>query len=286
MNRLVILPYKMSSKSSKALARHFDVKRVYPNRHYRPRNGDVVLNWGYCGVAPVLEAYNRHFTVINQPIACDRASDKIATLRCLKQANVPHVDFFLNKEAAIQSVEEGNMIYCRTLTRGREGQGIVLATNVDEVVDARLYIKYFKNDMEFRIHVFMGNIIDMVQKKKMSKERMAEFGLTEADLSQHVRNMKKGWSFCRKDVVVPDIVKEVSIEATKALGLDFAAVDIAYNSETNECKVLELNTAPGQGEADGRTIGNTTHMRYVRAITEKLLNKEFSLEEYNQRYND
>jgi D-alanine-D-alanine ligase-like ATP-grasp enzyme len=80
------------------------------------------------------------------------------------------------------------------------------------------------------------------------------------------------------NLLIKDHIKQTAIDATKALGLDFAAVDVAYNSETDECKVLELNTAPGQ------EVGSTTHLRYVRAIS-KYLGIPFSVDEYNKRYN-
>ena len=278
MTRLVVLPYKMNSLSSRAISKHFNVKRVYPNRNYRPKSGDVVLNWGFCGIAPVLEQDNADFTVLNKPDAVNKASDKISTLRLLKQHKIPHVDFLLNKACAKAVATAGQMIYCRTLTRGKEGKGIVLAKSHEEVVDAKLYTRHFKNDHEYRIHVFDGEVIDMVEKRKMSSERMESHGITRDETSEFIRNMKKGYSFCRKDLVIPEHVKQIAIDSVKALGLDFSGVDIAYNSETDDARVLELNTAVGQKR------GATTHLRYTRAIA-KYLGKPFSVEEYNERYN-
>jgi len=283
MKHLKILPYKMNSLSSRAISKHFKCKRVYPNKNYKPKDGDVIVNWGFCGVAPVLESSSDNFTILNKPIACDRASDKIATLKLLKQNNVPHVNFVLNKGAAKAIVAAGEVVYCRTLTRGKEGNGIVLAKSHDDVVEAKLYTRYFKNDTEFRVHVFNGEVIDVVQKKSMSSERIAKFAekgvsIVKDDNSKYIRNMKKAWSFCRQDIIVKDHVLETAVNATKALELDFAAVDIAYDSETDKCAVLELNTAPGQ------KLKTTTNFRYARAIS-KFLDKELSLEEYNKRYN-
>jgi len=278
MKNLKVLPYKMNSLSSKTISRHFKCKRVYPNRNYKPRNKHIIINWGFAGDVPVLEQANTNFTILNKPFCVNRASDKISTLRLLKQNNVPHVDFILNKEDAIESCKQGNIIYCRTLTRSKEGKGIVLAKTPEEIVDAKLYTKYFKNDKEYRIHVFNNEVIDMVQKKSMSSERMAEKGIVKTEESKYIRNMKKAWSFCRKGIEVPEYVKETAIKATNALDLDFAAIDIAYNSETGECAVLEANTAPGQKR------GTTTHLRYVRAIS-KYLGIPFTVEEYNRRYN-
>lgn len=283
MNRFRILPYKMNSLSSKALSKHFNVKRIYPNRAFKPSPGDVVLNWG-CNDAPVLDRDDINFTVINKPHAVDNASNKIATLRLLKQNNVPHVKFHLSRDSAENAIDEGRMIYCRTLTRGREGRGIVLAKSKEDLVDARLYTEHFKNNHEFRIHVFMGDVIDMVEKKKMSQDRIDDFARRGIEVvvneeSEFIRNLKKGYSFCRNDIDIPDHVKQTAIDAVSALGLDFGGVDIAYDDETDEAKVLEINTACGQKKA------TTTHLRYCRAITEKVLGQEFSVDEYNRRYN-
>src|SRR6056297_1525542 len=278
MTRLRILPYAMNSLSSRAISKHFNIKRVYPNRNYRPKDGDVVLNWGFRGVAPILENANNNFTLLNKPIAVDRASDKISTLRLLKQNNVAHVDFFLHKDGAIKSCEDGNIIYCRTITRGREGKGIVLARKPEEIVDAKLYTKYFENDKEYRIHVFKGNIIDEVHKKSMSEERMREKGIIKTDDSKYIRNLKKAWSFCRQGVDAEDIVKETAIKAVDALELDFGAVDIAYNSDANECKVLEINTAAGMRKP------SSTHYSYIKAISE-FIGRPYTTLDYKNKYN-
>jgi glutathione synthase/RimK-type ligase-like ATP-grasp enzyme len=278
MRNLKVLPYKMNSLSSKAISRHFKCKRIYPNRNYIPRTGHVVLNWGYAGDAPALRRGNADIIIINRPENVALASNKIKTLINLELSDVPHVTFYLKKKDAAKAIRNGKIIYCRTLVSSKEGKGIVLATTEDELVDAKLYTEYFENDAEYRIHVFNGEVIDAVQKKKMSSSRRAEKNIVITEESKYIRNFKKGWSFCRKGIEVPDIVKEVALAAIPALGLVFGAVDIAYNSNTGEARVLEINTAPGMKR------GTTTHLRYVRAIS-KYLGIAFSVDEYNKRYN-
>lgn len=295
MSKVVVLPYKMNSLSSRAIARHFGFTRVYPDRNYRPKTGDIVINWGFCGVAPVLDREDIDFTILNKPDAVNKASDKISTLRLLKQHGVPHVDFLLNKACARAVAAVGQTVYCRTLTRGREGQGIVLASSPEQVVDAKLYTRHFKNNHEFRIHVFNGEVIDMVEKRKMSQDRIQEFAAKGIQIvvneeSNFIRNMKKGYSFCRQDLVIPEHVQQIAIDGVKALGLDFGGVDIAYNDETDEAKILEINTACGFGANKFKNdkliitgIG-TTHFRYVRAIN-KFLGREYTPEMYKEKYN-
>jgi glutathione synthase/RimK-type ligase-like ATP-grasp enzyme len=52
------------------------------------------------------------------------------------------------------------------------------------------------------------------------------------------------WVFCVYNLTpYPNIIKEQSIAAVKALGLDFGGVDISIDKEGHAC-VFEVNTAP------------------------------------------
>jgi glutathione synthase/RimK-type ligase-like ATP-grasp enzyme len=63
---------------------------------------------------------------------------------------------------------------------------------------------------------------------------------------------------------MPDIARhEAAINACKALGLDFGAVDLIQDIKGNYY-VLEINTAPG---LEGATVAN-----YAAAFTEALAN--------------
>ena len=274
MKQLKILPYKMGSGSAKLLARHFGVKRIYAHGHFKPNTRHLILNWG-CNNSSVL---NDECEVLNKPESVSNASDKVTSLQLLKDNNVNCIDFTLSKEEALQWVKDGNIVYCRTLTRASEGKGIVVATKEPELVDARLYTKYFKNLYEYRIHVFNGEVIDRTQKRKMSEERLTHNGITQEDTSRYVRNHMKGWSFTRKDMFIPEGIDKLAISAVNALGLDFGAVDIAWNRHYNQLRVFEVNTACGMEPA------TTTHMRYAGAIS-KYLNIPFTKEEYCTKYN-
>ena len=117
----------------------------------------------------------------------------------------------------------------------------------------------------------------MAQKKKMSKEKLLENNIT-FDETNNIRNHNRGWVFSREDMTIPDNINKTAISAIKALGLDFGAVDIAYNEYYNKLKVFEVNTAVGMES------GTTTHMRYTAAIS-KAAGREVSKEEYCAKYN-
>lgn len=282
MTRVRVLPYtvakgKMNSISARSISKHFDGLQVWPNRNYKPKDGDLVINWGYGGDIPFAKV-NTNFTLLNAPEAVSSASDKIKCLILLKENKVPHVAFSLTKEGAEEFIDKGHDVYCRTLINSREGRGIVVATTKEELVDAKLYSRKFISDTEYRVHVFKGEVIDVVEKQRMKPERMKELGIKEEDLSNDVRNLKKGWSFNRKDINPPEKIEQIAIDAVRALGLDFAAVDIISNTKMGQHAVLEINTAPGQKK------GSLTHLLYIRAIS-KFINVDFSLDKYNKKYN-
>ena len=60
--------------------------------------------------------------------------------------------------------------------------------------------------------------------------------------------------------MTPDPVRDtIAVNAVKALGLDFGAVDIIYNEKENQYYVLEVNTAPG--------LEGTTLIKYAERFS-------------------
>ena len=60
-----------------------------------------------------------------------------------------------------------------------------------------------------------------------------------------VRSFPNGYVYCRKNVVQHQPVVDAAIRAIEACGLDFGAVDMAYDAKTNRAAVIEVNTAVG-----------------------------------------
>lgn len=287
MGRLRLVPYtvakgKMNSISCRSISRHFDGLQVWPNRNYVPKDGDVIINWGYSGDIPFLRRNNANVRLLNTPEAISNASNKIKCLKALKSNGIAHIAFSETKEDAEEFIEKGYDVYCRTLINAREGKGIVVAKTKSDLVDAKLYTRQFASDTEFRVHVFNGEIIDVVEKQRMKPERMAELGIVEADLSDDVRNRKKGWIFNRKDVAIPNKIEQIAIDGIKAMGLDFGAVDIIHNTKNNQSAILEINTAPGMARKKGSW---DTHYRYVRAIQKFIDNTDLTENAYELKYN-
>lgn len=260
MKRLIIFPYKMGSESAKLLANELGAKRVYSDGRYKYKSNDVILNWGNSNV-PRWATPNTHW--INTPEQVALASNKISTLHQLTLSTIPlcevggaPLEFTMERPTAEQWLSEGAIVYCRTTVCGSGGSGIVVATSLDEIVNAPLYTKGVANDKEYRVHVFNGKVIDFARKGLRRTE-------DEADRPSYlVRNHTKGWVFIREGVELPEVVKETAIKAIESLGLTFGGVDICTikgSSDTQAC-VFEVNTACG--------IAGTGVLRYVTAIKE------------------
>lgn len=246
------------SKGAKALCnslreRGLDALRLkVSGSAYRGHPSHLIINWGSSDRGTIRDGIE----MLNDPEAVAAASDKVEAFR--RMDTVPTPAWTTSQSEAISWVQEGYTVYCRTLTRAREGKGIVVAHNESEVVSAPLYTRGVECNREVRVHVFDGQVIDFSQKKKMNSERREEEGI---ELNNEVRNLNGGWIFARSEVSLPDDCEDIAVRAIRALGLDFGAVDIVITPQ-EACRVLEVNTAPG--------LQGTTLERYADAIMRKV----------------
>lgn len=223
----------------------------------------VLINWGMRKIVGL----SRYDTILNHPDNVVNASNKLNTLEILTNADVPTLVYSHNRSDAEEWIKERgdgeyekgefdtisdqfltSKIVCRTLLSSSAGKGVVLADKVEELVDAPLYTIYYKKNKEYRYHVLNGRVIDVQQKKRLSKEELEKRGFTTKPPS-YIRNLANGYIFAREDVtVIPEIAK-TAIESVKALGLDFGAIDILANLDEDgnyiDSCVCEVNTAPG-----------------------------------------
>lgn len=221
---------------------------------YRGFPSHVVINWGSTDRRLIREG----MSIVNEPEAVANATNKVSTLRILEEnghsLNIPKWTTS-SITAGSWITDEYDKVYCRTLTRGSQGRGIVYAETVDELVPAPLYTAALDVKREIRVHVFQSSVIDFAQKKKISAERREEEGIVDPDM--RVRSHQNGWIFAREGVSIPQDAKDVAVASVASLGLDFGAVDIVITRQ-GVPKVLEINTAPG--------LEGTTLERYTDAF--------------------
>jgi hypothetical protein len=247
--RAVIYPYKLGSHSALELAEALNTICVRPNGKFRPSPRTLVVNWGSRNLpnwwGPLAAS-----TTLNRPQYVENASAKDKTLRVLRdnglqEVIVPFTHNRADAERWLRSPVFGpkfNAVVCRTLTRANSGNGVVVATKPEDLVQAPLYTRYVPKEREFRVHVFNDTVID-VQEKKKAKDFTGTF-------DKYIRNHPRGWVFCRIGVNVPDPVRDAAQHAVSALGLQFGAVDIGWDGKIGP-RIYEVNTAPG---LEGQTI--------------------------------
>lgn len=253
--RYVVYPYQIGSHSARALAKALGTLCVRENGTYRAKPNHVVINWGN----PRLPSWNigaaKRF--VNQLGAVVDAQDKLRTFKAFADKNVPCPEWTTEIGLAGKWLKKGSAVIQRNLLRSHSGKGITFigydedtSTPIGVLSPAPLYTRYKKKSAEFRVHMFLGNVIDVQEKRKI-KDFQGEY-------NQYIRSHHNGWVYCREDIQKPADLHDVALQAVQALGLDFGAADIVYNQKEDKCYCLEVNTAPG---LEGETVIN-----YAKAI--------------------
>lgn len=256
MYNLKIYPFKMGSESAKDLAELLDISRVRPDGDYVPKIGHKVLNWGNSRTPDWdSRATQRGVTLLNKPSAVNVASNKLLAFQALQAAGIAIPKFTTDITTAQTWFRTGNTVVERHELRGNSGDGIRIV-NLDDpempndIQRAPLYTRFIPKTAEFRVHVFRGEVIDYIEKKKVLAEQRGE------NFNKYISSINCGWVFSRTDVRDMPEVRNLAIRAVNALGLDFGAVDVVY--ENGLPYVLEVNTAPG--------LQGTTLVKYANAF--------------------
>jgi len=241
---LKLFPYKQQSLSAKKLARRLSILRV---RHtYDAKRRDVIVNWG-ASQPPQFKSMphdlNKHEAIA---IACD----KLKTFKTLALQGFEQLPKFSTKiEDAKDWIDKGETIYCRTKLNSHSGRGIVICNDVNDLPIAPLYTVKANHKLEYRVHVFKGDILYVQQKKK-------KLGVSSS--TSGIRNHGNGWVYCTPTDTPSELLLSSCVRAVKLLGLDFGAVDIGHRVRDNRFFVFEINTAPG--------LVGTTLDKYAKAI--------------------
>lgn len=277
----VLCAYKHTSGVGRNIAKALGANIVTCGYWPKPRIADngIVFNYGRSEVPVWLEdAISRNVLIINHPYAVGRSVDKLQTLLSLFYANVPHIEFTGNQFIAQEWLNAGSLVTVRHTLTGHSGKGIEIvfpapADDPPQLPHAPLYTKYFYKTHEFRVHVYRGQVIDIVQKKKMGEKKLQQYGITPDGF---VCNYHKGWVFAHNDLMCNtpyggrEDIEKISIAATYALGLTWAGVDLLARYDANgryvDAVVCKLNSAPG-------IRGAITFQRHIEAFKQTVKEK-------------
>lgn len=252
---------------------------------FRGRSEDLILNYGSSSLAQTIIGEAR---ILNNPVNVGYASNKRIAFDMFRRADVKTVQYTTDGEEAQTWVDAGDVVYARTRLSGHSGEGIVIATNNEELhgdgvgptlPSAPLYTKGISAQRrEYRIHVMHGVITNIQQKKRVNGY---------ADLPEYsdiIRNHHTGWIYATQQAEPNNQAKVEALKAIEALGLDYGAVDII--TRRDEAWVLEVNTAPGMTGSNAErfaenvlAIFNNREVNPAQNVSEDLSNLQREVSE-------
>lgn len=239
-----LVSYKAGSASAKALSERLGIKRIKHEGKPITVQG-FLINWGSSKL-PERIIMGNNAIILNEPSAIAKASNKLESFKLFK-GHVPIPDFTESPHEACRWLYEGKTdVVVRLKLNGHSGDGILIETHDDParikdpdlgIAGAPLYTKYIKKEDEYRLHVFKDEVF-FVQKKARKLD------VPDDKVNWQIRNHQNGFIYANKDIVVPELYKEIAVKAVKALGLHFGAVDL-ITQKNGKAFVLEVNTACG-----------------------------------------
>ena len=253
----IIVPFRKGAcPSAYTLARYSEVRCCSAKAIHKIYPAHTYINWGSTGY--ILREIARERLVINKPPSVYRATNKIVTLTLLSQHDVPVPPYSLsaNDDNRLRQQTTEGIDLARSL-HGSKGRGIEIIEPDDRYIPpADFYSAYIDKEREFRVHVWLGEVIDIVEKRQKWSERDDDILIWN-----HSNNFNFYHRISKYEQIAPiiDSIKSTAIRAVEALSLDFGAVDLITRGW--HIYVLEVNTAPGVSR-------NKTLDAYTNAIKE------------------
>ncbi len=197
-----------------------------------------VINWGN----HIFK--NDDYFVLNVPSAIARTSHKTIARKILQdhKVKVPKTWFWNVSSQIIDGVDLYFPLIARP-PKHEKGKGFNVVNSTGDLkklsgandLSSWYFSQIFNKTNEFRVHVAHGKILLINEKPFVKGNLMSEMQVNRED-----------WWALRWSEFRPSICME-AIKATEILGLDYAAVDVMFNSNDNSLAICELNTDPDVG---------------------------------------
>lgn len=216
MPKIAVISANPSAKSAKELAdalkaTYFNLADTSKSRYHE---FDIVFNYG-TSFRPI-----HCKQVINTPKAVSTCINKIATLKKLKEAGVPCVEFTLDKEVA----RKWPTVAVRATATGKAGDGLDWwkKSSRTPLPAAAFYSKHYPHWYEYRVVVYKDEVAARYVKNEVEGGMM------------HLHYLpSKGFK----------TIEKACISAASALGIDYVGFDVLAVSKT-EFVILEANSGP------------------------------------------
>ncbi|MBW1975242.1 MAG: hypothetical protein JRI45_06690 [Deltaproteobacteria bacterium] len=191
--------------------------------------------------------------LINRAIAINRATNKLEMKQILERYELPTPRLLTSTDCEFPVVARSVAHY--------QGRGFAIVRNKEEakraLANGMFLQEKIANKDEYRVFVMFGRVLEVNKKVPIGTPK-----------STTIRNYRNGWFF--KWILVqnaPKELKNISVAAVSALGLDFGAVDCCFDIHENPW-IFEVNTAPAMND------------RKIAKVVRKI--KEHYPEDWNQ----
>lgn len=267
----------------------------------RPRDKNIIIGWG-TKTSEDIDLGN--IKTLNHPNAVRKNRDKLTALKMMKaDRNLSsNIAKFRPAVGILEAYDRGDvsspMIGRKRHHQGGKGLWVCLVkSHIEKAVSdgAEYFQNYIDIKVEYRLHIFTGDIIYAVKKVEnpteagwinQRREKIQEYAnkhdinlndmtvdcvlgrlVKEAVLpDQIVRSNKRGWKFSGVALnTIPTPLKNAAIKAVEIIGLDFGAVDCAIDVSDHPF-IIEINTGPG--------LQGTSLSKYTEAFRSKLAEME------------
>lgn len=251
--------------SGAALAKELKISHAGPDSARRCAEGRYVINFG---VTKEPTWQQRRIQYSNTPASVRNCVNKLRTLQLLQRAGVQCLEFTEDRRTLNGWLETDGKLIARTVLNGHSGQGIVVVRQAP-IPAAPLYTRYFKKDVEYRVHVAFGAVI-LIQQKK----RGDNYNGDDRDRAL-IRTNDNGWVFCINDLDCNAknyrrTIETLALNAAQAVGINHGAVDILVKTPNRgnvSAIVCEINSAPALRNPStiGAYVGAfQKHLRTIR----------------------
>lgn len=237
-----VLRYKHSRHSIKGIVEQLDnvdlFKSINSNLFPAPiKEYDKLIRWGCIGSLPLPSDAIQY----NKPKAISAASNKLKARRTMAENSVP-----IPKTWGYDELPKFPCVG-RPL-RHFGGRKFFYCENEYDLKHAKrngaeYFSEYYPKTKEYRVHVASGKVLIMAEKITPEKVNNKPWNLNSRGVCEEFSTLR--WGNYPKEIC------GIATEATKALGLDFGAVDIMADpleEDLPPAVVLEVNTAPKLGE--------------------------------------
>src|SRR5690554_22034 len=188
---MLIYPYRKGSKSVKALRENGFRSIKLENSRFKGRANKTVINYGSSALPEeVLKC-----RVINSPEAVSKASNKLLAFKAMAEHGVSVPRF---TESPVDAAVWNRDVVVRHKLTGHSGEGIkIVDADHRFMPEAPLYVEYIKKKHEYRVHVFMGEVIDVQRKAR-------KLDVPDEEVNWQVRNLDGGFIYAREGVEIDE----------------------------------------------------------------------------------